>query len=301
MVNRPPILRSLRARDTFWFYVFASPWILGFLLFYFGPMLASFWLSLTNYSVLLPTRFMGLSNYSAMFEDDLLGISIWNTAYYAALAVPTSMAAGLGLAMVLNRGDLRGRSFLRSAFYVPAIMPLVAVSILWIWLLQPRFGLINTLLYFLSIKGPNWLGDPAWSKPGLVVMNLTGVGINMVIFLAALQGVPTHLYEAAELDGANRLRKFWHVTIPMISPAIFFVVVIGFINSFQVFTQAYIMTEGGPADSTLFYVLYLYRHAFNYFKMGYASAMAWLLFIVIVVLTYIQFRLSLRWVHYGGQ
>ncbi len=301
MVNRPAFLRSLRARDTFWFYVFASPWILGFLLFYFGPMLASFWLSLTNYSVLLPTRFMGLSNYQAMFEDDLLGISIWNTAYYAALAVPTSMAAGLGLAMVLNRGDLRGRSFLRSAFYVPAIMPLVAVSILWIWLLQPRFGLINTLLYFLSIKGPNWLGDPAWSKPGLVVMNLTGVGINMVIFLAALQGVPTHLYEAAELDGANRLRKFWHVTIPMISPAIFFVVVIGFINSFQVFTQAYIMTEGGPADSTLFYVLYLYRHAFNYFKMGYASAMAWLLFIVIVVLTYIQFRLSLRWVHYGGQ
>jgi len=264
-------------------------------------MLASFWLSLTNYSVLLPTRFMGLSNYQAMFEDNLLGISIWNTAYYAALAVPTSMAAGLGLAMVLNRGDLRGRSFLRSAFYVPAIMPLVAVSILWIWLLQPRFGLINTLLYFLSIKGPNWLGDPAWSKPGLVVMNLTGVGVNMIIFLAALQGVPTHLYEAAELDGANRLRKFWHVTIPMISPAIFFVVVIGFINSFQVFTQAYIMTEGGPADSTLFYVLYLYRHAFNYFKMGYASAMAWLLFIVIVVLTYIQFRLSLRWVHYGGQ
>ena len=301
MVKRPAILRSLRARETFWFYVFASPWILGFLLFYLGPMIASFWLSLTNYSVLLPTRFMGFSNYSAMFEDDLLGISIWNTAYYAALAVPTSMAAGLGLAMVLNRGDLRGRSFLRSAFYVPAIMPLVAVSILWIWLLQPRFGLINTLLYFLSIKGPNWLGDPAWSKPGLVVMNLTGVGINMVIFLAALQGVPAHLYEAAELDGANRLRKFWHVTIPMISPAIFFVVVIGFINSFQVFTQAYIMTEGGPADSTLFYVLYLYRHAFNYFKMGYASAMAWLLFIVIVVLTYIQFRLSLRWVHYGGQ
>ncbi len=301
MVKRTPILRSLRARETFWFYVFASPWILGFLLFYFGPMIASFWLSLTNYSVLLPTRFMGFSNYSAMFEDNLLGISIWNTAYYAALAVPTSMAAGLGLAMVLNRGDLRGRSFLRSAFYVPAIMPLVAVSILWIWLLQPRFGLINTLLYFLSIKGPNWLGDPAWSKPGLVVMNLTGVGINMVIFLAALQGVPTHLYEAAELDGANRLRKFWHVTIPMISPAIFFVVVIGFINSFQVFTQAYIMTEGGPADSTLFYVLYLYRHAFNYFKMGYASAMAWLLFVVIVALTYIQFRLSLRWVHYGGQ
>ena len=207
MVKRPAILRSLRARETFWFYVFASPWILGFLIFYLGPMIASFWLSLTNYSVLLPTRFMGLSNYRAMFEDGLLGISIWNTAYYAALAVPTSMVAGLGLALVLNRGDLRGRSFFRSAFYVPAIMPLVAVSILWIWLLQPRFGLINTLLYFLSIKGPNWLGDPAWSKPGLVIMNLTGVGINMVIFLAALQGVPTHLYEAAELDGRQQIAQ----------------------------------------------------------------------------------------------
>ena len=301
MVKRPAILRSLRARETFWFYVFASPWILGFLIFYLGPMLASFGLSLTNYSVLMPTRFMGLDNYRSMFEDDLLGISIWNTAYYAALAVPSSMAAGLGLAMLLNRDDLRGRSFFRSAFYVPAIMPLVAVSILWIWLLQPRFGLINTLLYYVSIKGPNWLGDPDWSKPGLVVMNLTGVGINMVIFLAALQGVPAHLYEAAELDGANSWRKFLHVTTPMISPAIFFVLVIGFINSFQVFTQAYIMTEGGPADSTLFFVLYLYRQAFSYFKMGYASALAWLLFVVIVILTYIQFRLSLRWVHYGGQ
>ena len=180
-------------------------------------------------------------------------------------------------------------------------MPVVALSILWIWILQPRFGLINTFLGLFGVRGPNWLGDPAWSKPGLIIMTLTGVGANMVILLAALQGVPAHLYEAAELDGANGWNKFRHVTVPMISPAIFFTLIIGFIGSFQVFTQAYIMTQGGPADSTLFYVLYLYRYAFDYFKMGYASAMAWLLFVAIVILTFIQFRLSSKWVYYGGQ
>jgi multiple sugar transport system permease protein len=293
--------KGLHARDTFWFYVFASPWILGFFMFSLGPMVASLYLSLTNYSVLMPTSFVGLYNYQEMLKDKSLRISIWNTAYYASLAVPLGIITALILALLLNNKNLRGRSFFRSAFYVPSIMPIVALSILWIWLLQPRFGLINTFLYIFGVKGPNWLGDPAWSKPGLVLMSLTGVGGNMVIFLAALQGVPVHLYEAAELDGANWWNKFRHVTIPMISPAIFFTLIMGFIGSFQVFTQSYIMTEGGPADSTLFYVLYLYRYAFDYFKMGYASAMAWFLFIVIVALTFIQFRLSLRWVYYGGQ
>ena len=294
-------MKSLRARDTFWFYLFASPWIIGFLLFSLGPMIASLYLGLTNYSVLMPTRFVGLYNYEQMLQDKYIGISIWNTIYYAGLAVPLGVVAALALALLLNNKNLRGRSFFRAAFYVPSIMPIVALSILWIWLLQPRFGLINTFLSFIGIPGPNWLGDPAWAKAGLVLMTLTGVGGNMVIMLAALQGVPVHLYEAADLDGANEWNKFRHVTVPMISPAIFFVVIIGFINSFQVFTQAYVMTEGGPADATLFYVLYLYRQAFNYFKMGYASAMAWLLFIIIVVLTAIQFRLSSRWVYYGGQ
>lgn len=297
----PSFLRGMQARDTIWFYIFISPWLLGFLLIHFGPMIASLVLSLTNYSVLLETRYVGLYNYQQMLEDKLLGISIWNTLYYAALSVPLGTIVALALAVLLNRNDIFGRSFFRSAFYIPSIMPIVAISILWIWLLQPRYGLINSFLNLFSIRGPNWLGDPAWAKMGLVIMSLTSIGVSMVIFLAALQGVPRHLYEAAELDGASWWQKFLHVTIPMISPAIFFVLVIGFINSFQVFTQAYIMTEGGPAESTLFYVLYLYRFAFNYFKMGYASAMAWLLFVVIIVLTFVQFRLSSRWVHYGSQ
>ncbi len=297
---KPSFFKGMRGRDTLWFYIFISPWLAGFLLLYFGPMIASLILSLTNYSVLLPTKFVGLYNFEQMLKDQLLTISIWNTVYYAGLSVPLGTVIALLLAVFLNREDIWGRSFFRSAYYIPSIMPIVAVSILWIWLLQPRYGLINSFLNLLSIRGPNWLGDPAWAKTGLVLMSLTGIGTSFVIFLAALQGVPRHLYEAAELDGANAVQKFFNVTVPMISPSIFFVVVIGFINSFQVFTQAYIMTEGGPADSTLFYVLYLYRQAFNYFKMGYASAMAWFLFIVIVILTVIQFRLSSRWVHYGS-
>jgi len=263
-------------------------------------MVASLVLSLTNYSVLMPTQFRGLYNYKEMLNDELLWISIWNTAYYAGLSVPLAIATALTMALALNRKELKGRSLFRSIFYIPSILPLVAMSILWIWLLQPRYGLINSCLHFIGVKGPIWLGDPAWSKPALIIMRLTTVGTDMVIYLAALQGVPLHLYEAAELDGANWWNKFWHVTIPMISPAIFFTLIMGVINSFQVFTQAYVMTQGGPNNSTLFYVLYLYRYAFDYFKMGYASAMAWLLFVVIVILTFIQFRLSSRWVYYGG-
>ncbi len=264
-------------------------------------MIASLVLSLTNYSVLMPTRFMGVQNYFAMSQDNLLRVSIFNTAYYALLAVPLGEVVALVLAMMLNSRVLRGRSFLRAAFYVPSIMPIVALSILWIWLLQPRFGLINTFIGLFGMRGPNWLGDPSWAKPGLILMSLLGVGGNMVILLAALQDVPVHLYEAAMLDGANGWNKFWHVTLPMISPAIFFTLIIGFINSFQVFTQSYVMTGGGPADSTLFYVLHLYRNAFEQFKMGYSSAMAWFLFIIIVGLTFVQFKLSSRWVYYGGQ
>lgn len=293
-------VRSLRARETLWFYLFVSPWIIGFLLFYLGPMLASAYLSLTNYSVLMPTTFVGLYNYEQMLHDETLRLAIWNTAYYTLLAVPIGAIVSLAVAVLLNRKDIRGRSFYRAAFYIPSIMPIVALAILWIWLLQPRFGLINSFLGVFGIDGPNWLGDPTWSKMGMVVMSLTGIGFNMVIFLAALQGVPVHLYEAAELDGANPWQRFMNVTVPMISASIFYVMVIGLINSFQIFTQAYVMTDGGPADSTLFYVLYLYRYAFDYFKMGYASALAWLLFAVIIALTYVQFRTSEKWVYYGN-
>jgi multiple sugar transport system permease protein len=299
-MNLSGFIKGSKARDTFWFYLFASPWIIGFIIFNLGPMVSSLYLSLTNYSVLMPTKFIGLSNYINMFEDEVLGISIFNTTFYAILAVPLGMMTALGLALLLNNKDLHWRGFFRAAFFVPSVMPVVAFSILWIWLLQPRFGFINSFLDIFSIPGPNWLGDPNWAKPGLVLMSLTGIGSTMVILLAALQGVPVHLYEAAELDGANGWMKFRQITIPMISPAIFFTLVIGFIGSFQVFTQSYIMTNGGPANSTLFYILYLYRHAFLYFKMGFASAMAWLLFVIIVFLTFIQFKLSSKWVYYYG-
>lgn len=293
-------MRGLRTRDTLWFYIFASPWILGFVFFSLGPMIASAYLSLTNYSVLMPTTFVGLYNYQEMFKDDSLRNAIWNTAYYTLLAVPLGTALALAVAVMLNRKDIKGRSVFRAAYYIPSIMPIVALSILWIWLLQPRFGLINNFLGLFGVTGPNWLGDPSWAKVGLVLMSVTGIGFSMVIFLAALQGVPAHLYEAAELDGANGWQQFLNVTVPMISASIFYVLIIGLIGGFQIFTQAYVMTNGGPNDSTLFYVLYLYRFAFGYFKMGYASALAWLLFVVIVALTYVQFRFSEKWVYYGN-
>lgn len=296
----PRTLKTIRARQIFWFYLFASPWILGFLIFNLIPMASSLYLSLTNYSVLMPTKFIGITNYANMIQDEYLGTSIFNTIYYVLLAVPLGTLTALIIALLLNNKDLKGREYYRAAFYVPSVMPIVALSILWIWLLQPRFGLINMFLGLVGIQGPNWLGDPNWVKIGFVLMSLTGVGSNMVILLAALQGVPTQLYEAADLDGADWWLKFLNITIPLISPAIFFTLVIGFIGSFQVFTQAYIMTDGAPANASLFYNLYLYRNAFLYFKMGYASALAWLLFVIIVVFTIIQFRLSSKWVYYYG-
>ena len=300
MTILPKSFRTLRARQIFWFYLFAAPWILGFLIFNLIPMASSLYLSLTNYSVLMPTQFVGLKNYTEMIQDEYLGTSIVNTIYYVLLAVPLGTLTALVLALLLNHKDLKGREFYRAAFYVPSVMPTVALSILWVWLLQPRFGLINMFLSLAGIQGPNWLGDPNWVKIGFVLMSLTGVGSNMVILLAALQGVPNQLYEAAELDGADWWMKFLNITLPMISPAIFFTLVIGFIGSFQVFTQVYIMTDGAPANASLFYNLYLYRNAFLYFKMGYASALAWLLFVIIVIFTFIQFRLSSKWVYYYG-
>ncbi len=195
-----------------------------------------------------------------------------------------------------------GIAVYRTLFYIPSIVPVVASSMIWLWLLNPQYGIINGILYFLfKIPGPGWLSDPAFSKPSLIFMGLWGVGNTALIFLASMQDVPQSLYESAELDGANALVKFRHITIPMISPVILFNVIMGLIGTFQYFTQAYLMTNGGPADSTLFYALYLYNNAFRYFKMGYASAMAWIMFLIILVLTLITFKISARWVYYAGQ
>jgi multiple sugar transport system permease protein len=286
-------------------YAFISPWLLGFLLFTAGPMIASIYISGTSWSMLSPPTTVGLENYERILGDDPLFVkSLWNTVIYVVLSVPLGLALALGLALLLNQ-RVRGIGIFRTLFYLPSITNMVAVSVLWLWVFNPEFGLLNSALQKLGIVGPLWLQSEDWAKPALVIMSLWGIGGTMIIFLASLQGVPRELYEAAELDGAGTFRKFFHVTLPLISPAMIFNLIIGVIGSFQVFTQAYVMTgaaqpgsEGGPGTATLFIVLYLYKKAFQEFKMGYASALAWILFAIIVVFTILQFRMSRRWVYY---
>ena len=277
-------------------FAFISPWIFGFLVFTAGPILASLALSFCNYDVLHPTEFVGLDNYLALPADPTFWKSLSNTLWMVA-AVPLGMAVGLGVALLLNM-EVRGQRFYRTIYYLPAIVPIVAASMLWIWLLQPQFGLINVTLRYLGIPGPQWLQDPSWAKPALILMGLWGAGAGMIIWLAGLKGIPHSLYEAAEIDGAGVFSRFRHVTLPMLSPYIFFNLVMGTIGAFQIFTNAYIMTDGlgGPVDATLFYVFALFNQAFRYFKMGYASAMAWILFLIILALTMINWRLRKKWV-----
>jgi multiple sugar transport system permease protein len=286
-------------------YAFIAPWLIGFLLLAAGPMLASLLLSFTSWTMLSAPTWVGLDNYTTMIQDDpLFYEGLYNTAYYVLFSVPIGLALALGLAMLLNL-KLKGIRFFRTIFFLPSVTNVVAVSVLWLWLFNPDFGLLNTFLGWFGIDGPLWLQSEAWSKPALIIMSLWGIGGTMIIFLAALQGIPPELYEAAELDGASSTRKFYHITIPMISPAIFFNLIVGVIGSFQVFTQAFVMTggghpgsEGGPNNSTLFFVLYLYKKAFQDFKMGYASSLAWVLFLVVLVFTLVQWRYSRRWVYY---
>lgn len=292
---------TLKGRESLAFYLFVTPWLIGFLAFTIGPVIASFVLSLADYSIVTPPIFKGIDNYLDLFtEDRLFGLSLYNTGYYVVVFVPLQIVLSLILALLLNQ-KVRGLPIYRTLFYIPSIVPVVANSILWIWILQPQWGLLNFLLSLVGIKGPLWLSSVEWAKPSLIMMSLWGSGGAMIIFLAGLQGIPQHLYEAAEIDGANRWRKFWNITVPLLTPTIFFVLVLGVIGSFQVFTQAYIMTGGGPADATLFYMLYLYRRAFVFHNMGYASAMAWILFLIIFVLTIIQFASARRWVYYEGE
>ena len=286
-------------------YLFISPWLIGFLVFAAGPILVSLFMSFTRWSLLSPPQWIGFDNYNEIiFNDPLVYKSLWNTAYYVLFSVPLGVILSLFLAILLNQ-QLRGMSIFRTIFFLPSVTNLVAVSILWMWILNPEFGLLNRVLGFLGIEGPLWLQSEIWSKPALILMSLWGIGGGMIINLAALQGIPEELYEAAKLDGAGKLRKLIHITLPLISPAIFFNIIMNTIGSFQVFTQAFVMTvssaqgqEGGPNNSTLFFVLYLYKKAFQQFKMGYASALAWLLFIIILMFTIIQFLLSKRWVYY---
>jgi multiple sugar transport system permease protein len=280
-------------------YLFISPWLVGFVLFLAGPMLASLYFSFTEYKVVAPPRWIGLANYVRMFDDDLFFRSLEVSGRYTLLSVPLGLVAALGVALLLNQ-PIIGRDFFRLIFYLPSIISGVAVAIVFAWIFNYKFGVLNYLLSWVGINGPNWLGHPRWALWAFVMMSLWGIGGNVVIFLAALQGVPKALYEAAELDGASEAARFRHVTLPLISPAILFVAITGIIFSFQTFTQAFILTGGGPANATLFYLFYLYKNAFTWFEMGYASSLAWVLFLIIILCTTLLLRTSARWVYYEG-
>lgn len=297
-IRRELICSPARRSEALAGYFLASPWFIGFGLFIAGPLIASLVLGFCDYRVLSPARWVGFHNYQSLFQEDpLFWKSLGNTIYYCLLAVPLGVTGALGLAILLNQ-PVRGIHIFRTIFYMPSVISGVAVCVLWMWIFNPEYGILNAMLAWFNIRGPGWLSDIHWAKPAIVIMSLWGIGGGMIIFLAALQDIPSQLYDAARVDGAGTWRQFIHVTLPLLTPAIFFNLVIGFIGSFQVFTQAYIMTNGGPLDSTLFYALYLFHQAFRYFRMGYASAMAWILFAILLILTLIQMRFAKRWVHY---
>lgn len=279
-------------------YLFLLPWLIGLVVFRLLSIVASAVISLTSWDLLNPPRFIGLQNYQALVTDNLFWTSLFNTLYFVVGSVPLILGLALLAAFLLNR-PLPGVGILRTVYYLPSVTTGVAVALLWEWMFEPTYGVIDTMLSWVHIPGPPWLGSITWAMPAIILMSTWGLGSSMVIFLAGLKGVPTHLYEAAAIDGANGWHQFWNVTIPMLTPVIFFNLIIGVIGSFQVFTQAYVMTNGGPANATLVYILYLYNQGFSWLHMGYASALAWILFIIVLVLTTIIFRQS-DWVYYEG-
>ncbi|MEM7126873.1 MAG: sugar ABC transporter permease [Chloroflexota bacterium] len=284
--------------EYIWAYIFVLPWLIGFLSFIAGPMLVSLYLSFTKYDLVM-APWVGLANWERLFQDGLMRKSLWNTGYYVLIGVPLNTIEALWAAILLTR-PIRGQNFFRTALYIPSVVPGVANIILWLWLLNPDFGLVNSILSSFGIEGPLWFQSVTWSKPSFILITLFSVGTQMVIFVAGIKNIPQSLYEAAEIDGAGRWGSFRHITVPMLSPVIFFNLVVSMIGAFQVFTSAFIATDGrgGPVESTLFYVLYLYKNAWLYFKMGYASTLAWLLFLIVVAMTGIQFWIARRWVHY---
>jgi multiple sugar transport system permease protein len=296
ILNRRPWLNASR-REALTFYLLISPWLIGFLVFVLGPMLASLYFSFTEWNLLKPPVWIGARNYVRMANDPLIAQAFKVTGLFTLVYVPLELIGGLGLALLLNQ-KVRGLRGFRTMFYLPSVVSGVAYVVLWMWIFHPRAGLLNTILGFIGIEGPTWLASPDWALPAIVIMSLWGLGRTMVIYLAGLQGIPQQLYESAALDGANGWRQFWAITLPLLTPTIFFNLVLSIIATSQSFTQAFVATNGGPLDSTLFYVLYLYRQAFQNFRMGYASAMAWVLFVVVLALTLIVIRSARSWVYY---
>ena len=294
--------RPLRpaTREAIAGYLAISPWIVGLLAFTAFPLLASVYLSLTKYNLLQPPRWVGLANYGALLQDERFIASFKVTWTYVLVAVPSHLIVAFLVADLMNQ-DIPLLTWFRTIYYLPAIVPSMATFLLWVWIFNPEYGLLNWGLGLFGIQGPAWLADPSWALSALIVMSFWGIGGSMVIYLSGLQGIPTELYEAARIDGAGVLACFRHVTLPQMTPVIFYNLIMGIIGSFQTFGASYVMTRGGPGYSTLFYTLYLYFNAFSYQKMGFACAMAWVLFMLIMALTALVFRTSRFWVYYSGE
>ena len=297
-ITHPRLTASRREAITF--YLTISPWLIGFVAFTLVPMAISLYLGFTRWDLFSSPRWAGLENYARMVNDKLFWQALKVTTIYTLVYVPAEMIGGLSLALLVNQ-KVRGVGGFRTIFYLPSVLAGVAYVVLWMWIFNPQGGLLNTLLGYVGIQGPRWLIDPDWALPSLLLMTFWGWGRAMVIFLAGLQGVPAELYEAAAIDGAGDWAKLWRVTIPMITPTILFTLILSVISTFQTFTSAFVATNGGPLDATLFYVLYIYRQAFQFFRMGYAAALAWVLFLIVMALTLILFRSGQFWVYYEGR
>jgi multiple sugar transport system permease protein len=286
---------------------FSAPWIIGFAVFVAGPILASLYYSFTDFNIFQSPTWVGLANYRKLLEDSQFTQALWNTSYLALIGVPLGLALALLVALALNF-PVRGQPLYRAIVYLPAIVPVVTVTYLWRWIFNAQYGYLNRLLGWLHLPQPNWLSDPVWTKPAVIILTMWGLGSTAIIYLAALQQVPQQYYEAAAVDGANGWQRFWNVTWPALTPVTLFQLIMGIILSLQIFAQPYLLTQdrsnpasGGPGNSLLTYTMYLFQNAFVFLKMGYASAMAWILFLVIGVLTAVVLISSKRWVHYGTE
>lgn len=290
-------LRKPVGRRTIVGYTFIAPFILGFLIWFLIPALISLWLAFHDWNMIQPPKFIGLNNFRNLLSDKLFWQSLKVTTKYTAISVPLTMVLAFLLALLMNT-KVPGIALFRTIYYMPSIVPAVANAVLWAWILNSEFGLLNAFLHIFGIRKILWLQDPDWALPALILMSLWGLGGPMVTFLAGLQGIPNEFYEAAEIDGAGAWAKLWHVTIPLMSPVIFFNLVMGIIGTFQIFTAGYLITDGGPQNATLFYVLYIWRNAFQYLRLGYGAALAWVLAFIIMGLTALIFRGLGRWVYY---
>ena len=293
----------LKAQRALWGYVLLLPWLLGLLIFIIGPIIASFYLSFTDFEGMGKATWIGLANYQkAFFGDDLFWPSLARTFEYSLAVVPFGLLGALLLAILLNRGK-SGTNVFRTIFFMPSLTPAVALALLWTWLFHPTVGPINLALGWVGIQGPGWLTERSWALPSVIIISLWASmgGNGMLIFLAGLQGVPESLMDAAEIDGAGRWGKFWNVTLPMISPTLFFNLILGVIGALKVFTLAFVATNGGPSYATWFIALHIYQEAFSYFRMRYGSALAWIFVVILLIFTYLQLNLSRRWVFYAGE